>query len=158
VALVSSSERTSSGTLHQHEFDLVDRVGLWGAPPVLTVEASTWAIPPDVVINPVQGRPGVEIYNMASWVARQIPVLDPPAWRTVALYGYVSGVPVDSVAGPVYPSTADGQPVFLLTRAVPNAPYSRAWCSFEPYLLTFDSHLRLADFVLLRHFGLGLAN
>ena len=73
----------------------------------------------------------------------------------VTLYSYVSGRPTSPTLG--YPETADGQPVFLLTRALQSdAYYSRAWCSFEPYVLKLQSHVALADFVLLRHFRLGL--
>ena len=47
----------------------------------------------------------------------------------------------------------------LLRRASPTSPYySRAICGFEPWRLRANSQLALADFILLRHFRLGLAD
>ena len=89
-------------------------------------------------------------------MASRTPPLSPPIGRPLVVYTFISGRPADPARGFVYPSTADGQPVFLLTKASPGADrYSRAWCGFEPDLLTFRSHLALADYVLLRQFRIG---
>jgi hypothetical protein len=152
---VTSSE-ASLPEPHRHDVRLLDQVGLWGAPPVLTT-GTNWAIPASSSSNPWGGRPNIEIYNMPTFMSGRQPPLQPPSWRSVVLYTYVSGVPADTTRGFVYPQTADGQPALVLTRAeASEAPsFSRAWCGFEPYLLTLQSHLLLADYVLLRKMHLG---
>lgn len=136
-----------------HYFDFEDRTAGRDTPPLLQVDA-TWPLPPDPQFNPLRGRALVEIYNMPEFMAGQVPPLLPPPGRTRVLYTYVSGVPAD--AGHVYPATADGQPVFMLTKSSPqDTQFRRALCSFEPWRLTFHSHLELADFILLRTMHLG---
>jgi hypothetical protein len=138
---------------HTHVFDLVDQLGLWGAP-ALTVDAS-WPNPADPNANPWRGRSNIEIYNMPTYLTSRQPPLAPPAWRSVVVYTYVSGV--GETAQRQYPATGDNQPVFILARAQStDAFYSRAWCGFEAYVLALRSHVALADFVLLRHMRLGL--
>jgi hypothetical protein len=52
--------------------------------------------------------------------------------------------------------TADVQPVVLVTKRAPEDPcYARAICGFEPWRLNFESHVRLAETILLHYFGLG---
>jgi hypothetical protein len=118
-----------------------------GVPP-LEVDASSWDQPAG------QGRPNIEIFNMPPFMAAQRPPL--LGTRSLALYTYVSGRPEDSANGFAYPQTADHQPAFVLGKRSPqDTHYSRALCGFEPYLLTFDSHLRLAEYVLVHEMGLG---
>jgi hypothetical protein len=122
--------------------------------PALQVDPVSWAVPsgqPDGLM----GRPNIEIYNMPEAMAQQVPPLMPPPDLVQVLYLYVSGVPRDEMAGVVYPQTADGQPVFILARSdAGDAFFSRALCGFRPHLLTPDSHLQLAQHVLLREMGL----
>lgn len=88
-------------------------------------------------------------------MAAQIPPLVPPEGRSLVPYTYVSGVPEDPDAGILYPATADGQPVFLLTRHdLGDTHYARAFCGFEPYLLTLASHQALVEYVLLQRLSL----
>jgi hypothetical protein len=139
---------SSSSLSHTHEFVVLDRCGLWGAPVLQT--GPGWSL------GGVGGRPNVEIYNMPFGMMGEIPRLSPNRARTVPVYEYVSGVPEDQESGLFYPETADGQPVFLLTRRSTSEPrFSRAICGFDPYLLSQQSHERLTHFVLVRHFGLG---
>lgn len=141
---------------HTHTFQLRDPLGLWGAPPVLTVETSTWPSPP-ITINPLGGRVNVEIFNMPSYMARQTPPLAPASGRVRVLYECTTPTRVDPDRGIVYGATADGQPAFLLAKANDVAvDFSRAYCGFEPFRLSARSHQALAEFVLLREFRLGL--
>lgn len=69
---------------------------------------------------------------------------------------YVSATPADPVHGIEYPLTADGQPTFILAKGAPqDAFFSRAFCGFEPILLTEASHLALTRFLLIEQFHLG---
>ncbi len=140
---------------HTHDFVLSDQRGRWGAPPVLVPDAS-WPSPP-LAVNPLGGRVNVEIYNMPSFLVLQTPPLSPPEARVVPLYYFTSPTAADPATGTLWPATADEQPAFLLARASTVSPYySRAYCGFEPWRLSFASHLALAEFVLLRHMRLGL--
>jgi hypothetical protein len=133
----------------------VDDVGTWGAPAFLSGDAS-WSQPP-LAFNPFQSRVNVEIYNMPTYCALQTPPLSPPVERILPLYLYVSPTAADPQRRVLYPQTADGQPAFILAkRNKLSTEYSRAYCGFEPWRLTFTSHLELAKFVLLRHMRLGL--
>jgi hypothetical protein len=155
AVLLGTSTETSPEP-HTHFVRLVDQAGLWGAPPIL-LTGSGWASPGSATANPWLGRPNVEIYNMPSFMTSRQPPLSPPPWRSIVLYTYISPVPADTMRGVLYPQTADGQPVVLLSRRDPTeAPYfSRAWCGFEPYVLSLYSHVGLADYILLRKMGLG---
>ena len=114
----------------------------------LLIVAPTWSQ------SGTGGRPNVEIYNMPNAMATQRNPLVPLPGISVAVYCYANGYP--ERPGFTYPETADGQPTFILAKGSPLDPsYTRAFCGFEPYLLSEDSHLRLAEFVLVRHFGLG---
>jgi hypothetical protein len=136
-------------TPHAHEFELRDRVGYWGAPVLVT--GATWGFR---LGEP--GRPNIEIYNMPSALATQHPALVPPPGITTVLYTYVSGVSTSS--GITYPQTADGEAVCVLGKTTPaSTTYSTAICGFEPHLLVPTSHAQLAEFILVRHFGLGAA-
>ncbi len=138
---------------HMHDVQLRDQFGVWGAP-LLQISAA-WP-QPEIQPRNLTGRPNVEIYNMPIGMSQALPPLVPRLERTVPVYEYVSGVRADPASGVVYPLTADGQPVFLLTRRhAADKRFARAICGFDPYDLTADSHLRLAHFVLVRHFGLG---
>jgi len=140
---------------HSHKVTLCDLTGLWGATARLDPERGLWAIPVEQDVNPLGGRPNVEIYNMGPFMARQQPPLqpDPRVWRT--LYTYASSTPSDSVT--FYPNTADGQPAVILRKATPVDRYfSRCMCGFEPHRLRPASFLALADNILLRQFRLGL--
>ncbi len=154
------TERTlsqSGDTPHTHTVELVDQVGLWGAPARLDPETTLWAQPNDPAINPDNGRPFVEIYNMGAYLAGRQPPLrpDPAVW--VSLYSYVSPKVADPTTGVLYPVTADGQPAIILRKSSVIAPYySRALCGFEMFRLRPASHLALADNILLRQFRLGL--
>jgi hypothetical protein len=146
--IVTTSEGTIAGQPpHTHTFDLVDQVGLWGAPQ-LRLNTTRWDQPLG------QGRPNVEVYNMPGWMAsRQPPLLD---GHSLGLYTYVSGKPEDAPHGFFFPQTADKQPAFILGKD--NARelyYTRAICGFEPYLLTPDSHQKLTEYILIRHFRVG---
>lgn len=144
---------------HTHAFEVVDRVGLWGGPPALQVQESKWAQPVSPIFNPLRVRPNVEILNMPEFLGSQTPPLSPDPGIWLPLYSYVSGVPRDPDApqAVVYPRTADGQTVAILRRPYAGAArFTRAYCSFEPWRLTLESHVALADFILLRHFRLGL--
>ncbi len=155
VVRTSTWDPGASGTAHAHDFELREQFGVWGAPLLQT--SSGWAQPASQP-GGLRGRPNVEIYNVPIGLANAQPPLTPDLSRTVPVYEYVSGVPFDPDAGMVYPLTADGAPVFLLTRrSRAEVLFSRAICGFDPYNLTADSHLRLARFVLVRHFGLGTA-
>src|SRR5262249_19126475 len=59
---------------HSHRVTLCDRTGLWGAPARLEPETGVWAVPP-LPDNPLGGRPNVELYNMAPFLAQQQPPL-----------------------------------------------------------------------------------
>ena len=138
---------------HTHTLELVDQVGLWGAPPVLAVDAGRWPVPADYRINPRQVRPNVEIFNMPEQMERESRPLR--ASRSLPLYTYVSGDAPRSAAQ-FYPNTADGEPVFVLAKGTESDPYyTRAFCGFEPYVLSLYSHVALADFILWRHFHVG---
>ncbi len=101
------------------------------------------------------GRSNIEIYDMPGALASQMAPLRPPPGKTRVLYTYVSHVPEDSSQHITYPVTADKQPMFLVTKAAPDDPYSnRALCGFEPYYLDSISHARLARHVLLEEMGL----
>lgn len=113
---------------------------------------SLWPRPVDSTINPHRARPNIEIYNML--VLQSGPLVPPPG-LSLPLYLYQSGVPASS--GVHWPQTADGTPAVILRKnRITDANYSRALCGFEPWLLRFDSHLALADAILLRHMRLGL--
>ena len=104
----------------------------------------------------LKNNPDVEIFNMPNLLAAQVPPLSPPSWRVLVLYTYRSGVREDPSRGLVYPLTADRQPVVLVAKRAPDdSHYSRAIAGFEPWRLTFESHVRLAETILLHHFGLG---
>lgn len=140
---------------HAHDFSLRDVRGRWGAPVRLYTDG-TWPLPP-ASINRFLGRVNVEIYNMPSYLAQQTPRLSPPAARVLPLFLFRSPTVEDARTGVLYPLTADAQPAFMLARANLASPdYSRAYCGFEPWRLAFASHLALCEFVLLRHFNLGL--
>lgn len=124
--------------------------------PVTLRADSRWPAPADVLLNPLRCRPGVEIYNMPPWIATRTPPLRPPGDLVRVLYVYSGGVPPPAASG--YPAVADGQPAVLLRRTVPGGPFTRAYCGFEPWRLTFDSHLGLADAIIRRSFLVGGAN
>ncbi len=108
-------------------------------------------------VNIYGTRVNVEIYNMPSFMARQTPPLSPEAGISTALYFYASPTEENAETGILYPLTADGQPGVILRKAsTQDRDYSRAICGFELWKLRASSHLALADFVLLRHFRLGL--
>jgi hypothetical protein len=99
--------------------------------------------------------PNVEVYNMPAALSVQIPPLRPPPWRSLVAYSYISGVPEDAANGITFPLTADGQPVVILTkRRSTDALYTRAACGFDVMLLTEQSHMDLAEYILLEKFGL----
>ena len=143
--------------VHTHSVTIRDGVGLWGAPARLEPETSLWAQPSDPQLNPFGGRPNVEIYNMASFLANQQPPLQPDPKVWVALYYFTNTVGSDPSTGRVYPQTGDGQPAIILRKALPEDPfYSRALCGFEIFRLRTASQLALSDNILLRQFRLGL--
>ena len=153
VTVVSSSSVVPQE--HDHTFTLVDQLGLWGVP--VLERGSTWAQPPTQP-GGLTGRPNIEIYNMPGELANQSPPLIPPQGISVVVYNYVSGPGSreDPSANRFYPLTADNQPVFILAKgSVRDQGYSRAFCGFEPYLLSERSHRALAEFVLVKHFRLG---
>lgn len=143
---------------HSHEYTLVDQVGLWGAPASLETDAGLWPLPPGANDNPYRSRANVEVYNMPVYMAQQSPPLDPELGISVVLYNFVSATPYDAnINPPGYPRTADGQPVIILRKASILEPYySRCIAGFEPWRLQQSSMLALADYVLLRHFRLGI--
>ena len=146
---------TSESSGHTHAFALLDRSGPGGAPAWLAPNPATWPLPP-FEVNPLRTRSDVEIFNMPRFLASQSPPLAPPSWRVLVLYTYRSGVREDPSRGLVYPLTADRQPVVLVAKRAPDdVHYSRAIAGFEPWRLTFESHVRLAETILLHHFGLG---
>jgi hypothetical protein len=130
-------------------FRLASSVQIHGAPQLLEPDG-LWAQPQDRNLNPMRGRPNIEIYDMPGWMDSHFPPLRPPSNLVLAPYLYASGVPQASQPDAFYPMTADAQPVVVLRRAVPDTPYSRAICGFEPWLLRPESHLGLADFIILR--------
>jgi hypothetical protein len=133
---------------HTHDVTLIDKVGLWGAP-ALSIGVEWPALPPD------PGRPNIEIYNMPGAMASQTPPLNPRPGLSLTLYEYVSGVP-QAPPSTFYPLTADRQPVFVLSKGAVTDPYfTRAFSGFEPEFLTPDSHDRLVEYILVRHFRLG---
>jgi len=153
VTVVSSSSAVPQ--THDHTFKLFDQLGLWGAP--VLERGSTWAQPSSQQ-GGLTGRPNIEIYNMPGTMASQSPPLVPPLGISVAVYNYVSGPgsKEDPSVNRFYPLTADNQPVFILAKgSVRDQGYSRAFCGFEPYLLSERSHRALAEFVLVHHFRLG---
>ena len=142
---------------HTHRYEIEDRIGLWGAPAFLYPEV-TWPQPP-FSVNPYRSRVNVEIYNMPTYLTQQTPVLSPPVERVLALYEFASATPTDGTRGILYPRTADGQPAIILAkRSTADSDYSRAYCGFEPWRLSFASHRQLAAFILLRHMRLGLVD
>jgi hypothetical protein len=142
---------------HAHRFELVDAGGLWGAPAALHTDAR-WPLPPDPGLNPLRSRPNVEIYNDTQMLESPHLPLRPPPDLWLPLYRYRSGVSANDT-GLQWPTTADGSPAVILRKSAANEEhYSRALCGFEPWLLRFDSHLGLADFILLRHLRVGLAS
>lgn len=147
----------ASPELHSHAVEIVDGVGLWGAPALLERETALWAQPADPQLNPFGGRPNVEIYNMPSFLANQTPQLQPDPRVWVALYYFKSANTANPGTGRVYPATGDGQPAIILRKALfTDANYSRALCGFPVYMLRQQSQIALADNILLRHFRLGL--
>ncbi len=136
---------------HTHLFEIVDAVGVYGAPPLRP--GSDWAQHPSP-----RGRTNIEIYNMPNAMAGQQPPLTPLPGISTAPYLYVSGPSVreDPERNFSYPLTADRQPALVLARGAPFEPfYTRAFCGFEPYLLTRGSHRDLTQYILVRHFRLG---
>lgn len=154
--IVVTSTESATPEPHAHEYTVRDRVGLWGGPGLLETDAS-WPQPPVELQPPgLRGRPNIEIYNMPSYMGSRQPPLSPEPGISVALYNYISGVPENPTNGILYPLTADQQPALILRRAQSrDTYYSRAICGFEPFLLKFQSHLDLTDFILIRHFRLG---
>ncbi len=145
----AGSSESASPQLHAHTFVLVDRVGHWGAPSLRVSSAWSQA--------GTGARTNIEIYNMPNALANQNPPLVPLDGISVPLYGYVSGLPERPDDGFFYPETADNQPVFVMAKVHPTSPhFSRAFCGFEVYLLEALSHKALAEYVLVRHFRLGL--
>ncbi|MFQ5600607.1 MAG: hypothetical protein ACE5G2_08635, partial [Candidatus Krumholzibacteriia bacterium] len=145
VELVSSEEGQPQP--HTHVFELVDQLGLWGAPALST--SGSWNVPGTT------GRNMIGIFNMPNAMAQQTPPLLPLDGISVVLYTYM-GKPEDREAGFFYPETADKQPTFILAKgSIRDRFYSRAFCGFEPYLLSSISHKRLLEFILVRHFRLG---
>ena len=141
---------------HTHVFDLVDRIGLWGAPARLVPQLDLWA-QPDADVNPYGGRPSIEIYNMPAFMVREQPRLNPDPSLWEPLYSYMSATPLDPANEVLYPQTADGEASVIVRKASAFEPYySRALCGFEVWRLHEASHEALADFILLRHFRLGL--
>jgi hypothetical protein len=136
---------------HTHIFRLVDQLGLWGSPALVT--SGAWP-QPSTQPNGMRGRTSIEIYNMPDAMARA--GLFPRPGISVALYLYVAALREDPAAGVRYPQTADRQPTFILAKGAPEEPsFSRGFCGFEPYLLDRDSHVALTRFLLLRQFQLG---
>jgi len=130
----------------------------WRAPSVLTTD-SIWAQPSDPGLNPLRSRPNVEIYNDPIMLAtpRNSTPLQPPPGLWLPLYLYQSGVPANPETGVQWPLTADGTPAVILRKNQVTDPYySRALCGFEVWRLSFDSHLALADVILLQSMHLGL--
>ena len=131
---------------------------LWGAPRILTTD-SNWPLPADPGLNPLRTRPNVEIYNDPIMLAnpRNSTPLQPPAGLWIPLYLYQSGRRANPETGVQWPRTADGAPAVILRKnRVTDPYYSRALCGFEVWRLSFDSHLALADVILLQHMRLGL--
>jgi hypothetical protein len=155
-SVVDSTDVNALPAPHRHYYTLVDQVGLWGAPATLERDMGLWPAPP-LEVNRLGGRYNVEIFNMTKFMDVQTPALRPEPGISVVLYTYISGVPENPDTGMLYPATADGQPSVLLRRAQSTSPaYSRAICGFEAWRLKASSHLALANFILLRHFRLGL--
>ncbi len=101
-------------------------------------------------------RANVEIYNMPRAMITQRDPLVPLPGISFTLYSYVSGLPQNEVTGFGYPDTADRQPVFVMAKSWPGeARYSRAMSGFEIFALTTESHVDLARYVLIHHFGVG---
>jgi hypothetical protein len=153
VTVVSSTSDVPQS--HAHSFDLFDQLGLWGAP--ILEKGGAWS-QPSTQPNGLSGRSNIEIYNMPGEMSVQNPPLLPPPGISVVVYNYVSGPAVreDASVNRFYPLTADNQPVFILAKSsVRDQGYTRAFCGFEPYLLTERSHRALAEFVLVHHFHLG---
>lgn len=133
---------------HSHQFEIIDQLGLWGAPAMTT--SSGWGQ------GGTTGRTNVEIYNMPNALLTETPPLNPLPGISLPLYCYVSGLPENPQTGFFYPETADNQPALLLAKGAPSELYfTRAFCGFEPYVLESLSHERLAQFILVRHFRLG---
>jgi hypothetical protein len=155
VAVQTTSNAVPS--VHAHDFVLRDQVGLWGAPAILGRDDGLWPLPPPEV-NPERGRSDLEIYNMPIFMAQQQPPLVPEEGISVVLYTFVSLTPEDPTKNPPgWPRTADNQPVIILRKAsVTNLYYSRAIAGFEPWRLRPSSMVELADYILLRHFRLGI--
>jgi len=155
--LVVQTTSASAPQVHTHSVTIRDGVGLWGAPARLDPETSLWAQPSDPTLNPLGGRPNVEIYNMASFLANQQPPLQPDPKLWLALYNFMSPTVADPSTGLAYPQTGDGQPAIILRKAEPSDLfYSRALCGFEIFRLRTASQLAVSDNILLRQFRLGL--
>jgi len=133
---------------HTHSFDIVDQVGLWGAPTLRV--GSQWGL------AGTGGRPNVEIYNMPNALAGETPPLVPLPGISLGVYCYVAQLREDPATNYFYPQTSDNQPGVVLAKGLPSdAYYSRAFCGFEPSLLEELSHNRLLQFIVVRHFRLG---
>ncbi len=133
---------------HAHTFAIVDQFGLWGAP-MLRV-STLWSQ------AGTGGRDGIEIYNMPNARVGENPPLVPLPGISLDVYCYVAQLRENPSAGFFYPETSDNQPALVLAKGMPSEPYySRAFCGFAPNLLEEQSHNRLAQFVLVRHFRLG---
>lgn len=138
-------EQNCTGFRRAHPADAA-----FGLPERLVPIVDRWAQPGDPRLNPLGGRPNVEIYNPADGaLPADTPPRRIPEWRYRALYTYVNSSPRDPVRGWVYPLTADGEPAVILSRGGPNEPgYSRALCGFELFRLDEASHLALAEYIL----------
>ncbi len=144
IVTVESAE-ASEPEPHTHTFTLSDQRGLWGAPTLGL--AGDWPQPPSTT-----GRTNIEIYNMPNAMANQSPPLIPRFGISTAPYVYIS----TSLRDKQYPETAQGQPVLILAKSAPQARfYTRAFCGFEPYLLSQQAHQRLTEYIIVRHFRLG---
>lgn len=128
-----------------------------GLPDRLVPIVARWAQPADPQLNPLGGRPNVEIYNPADGaIPTETPPHRIPDWRYRVLYTYVNSRPRDPVQGYVYPLTADGEPAVILSRGGPGeAGYSRALCGFEVSRLDEASHVALANYILHHTFQIG---
>jgi hypothetical protein len=137
---------------HAHDVVLVDQLGLWGAP--ILVTGASWT-----PSTSIPGRPNVEIFNMPGAMASEQPRLIPRDGISVPLYNFTSGVLQDPDTNTFYPLTADKQPVALLAKGDPRELfYSRAFFGFEPEGLTFASHKELTRFIVVRHFRTGIGD
>ena len=146
------TDQAADPELHSHMVEIVDELGLWGAP-FLRVGAN-WAPDP-----PNTGRPNVQIYNMPGALGSQQPRLVPRPGISTPLYTFISNVKQNSSTGTFYPLTADKQPVAILAKGSPSDLFfSRAFCGFEPEALNPLSHKELARFIVVRHFRTGIGD